>query len=195
MSTDLPREALRTIFASLSGLPASRVIWAGEPKGWAGRTDEGKSGHLVLDCIATRRVGVDEEIREYDVEVSPDVFRTRIKFFGQRVRTLNVRAENYESDTGYDLLERIRLSLGSDEVGAQLNAVNLSLNGDEDIRPIDASAGNRKVSFASFDVLLNHLVTRIVDVDPADGDTYIDAVEVTGEENMAVAGTWQIGPP
>ncbi len=179
MGTELPKEALRDIFVDLSGLPATRVLWDGEAKGFAGPTAGGETGHIILDCIATRRVGVDEELRDYEVEIAPGVFRTRITYRGQRVRTLNVRAECYGNNDGADLLEDIRVRLGSDEVCAALNEADLSLNGDEDVQNVGgASAGNRAVSFASLDVIFNHAVSRVVDVSAESGDTFIESVEI-----------------
>ena len=134
----------------------------------------------MLQLLSTRRLGEDEETREYDVETDPDVFVTRVTFSGFRIRTINVRAENYElSEEGFDLLERIRLRLSSDATGEALNAVNLSLYGDEDVRPIEASAGNRAVPFASLDILLNQTLVLVVDRDPeTSGDSYIEAVDI-----------------
>ncbi len=192
MTTALPKEALRAIFVTLSGLPASRVIWDGEPKGWAGRTASGKSGHLVLDLVATRQLGVDEETREYDVTVGENVY-TRITHAGHRVRTIAVRAENYDAEEGYDLLEQIRLGLGQDDTCALFNAAGVALNSVEDIVSLGGAAGNRAVSFASMDLLLNQTVSRTYDVPVAStGDTYIDTVEVQGIEDLAVAGTDEI---
>ncbi len=179
MSTALPKEPLRAIFADLSGLPASRVLWSGEPKGFAGVTDAGKSGHLILKLTATRRIGVDEELHEYEVEALPDVFVTRVTLSGFRVRTITVKAENYDGEEGFDLLEEMRLALGSDDVCALLNAAGLSLNGDEGVVGIDASAGERTVKFAALDVLFNQSVSKVTDRDAeATGDTFIESLEI-----------------
>jgi hypothetical protein len=106
-----------------------------------------------------------------------------------------VRAESYEGESGVDLLERIRMGLGSDETGAALNSAKLSVNGESDTQQIGGSAGNRYVPFANLDVLLNQYVERVIYVSPETGDTYIDAVEITGEEDLAIAGVDEIGPP
>lgn len=188
MATLLPKEPLRAIFVALSGLPSSRVIWDGEPKGWAGRTTNGKSGHLVLDLITTRKIGVDEETREYNVthaeDAEPKPLYTRITHSGHRVRTVAVRAENYDAEEGYDLLEQIRLGLGQDDTCQAFFDNDLALNDIEDIVNIGGAAGNRAVSFASMDVLFNQCISRTYDVLPSSGDTYIDTVEIEGTGDL-----------
>jgi hypothetical protein len=194
--TDVPRESLRTLFVTLSGLSASRVLWAGESKGFAGKhVTTGKSGHLILDVIATRRLGHDEEERAYNVEVSAGVFRTRVTYSGYRVRTIQVKAENYDAEEGYDLLEKIRMSLGSDETAETLLASQMAVVEDIDVRAIPGSADNRVTSFAVLDVRFSHRVSLVVDKDPtATGDTYIDQVEATGQDDLARITTFTVGP-
>lgn len=152
----------------------------------------------MLDLIATRRLGVDEETREYDVthaeDPEPRPLYTRITHSGHRVRTVSVRAENYDDEEGYDLLEQIRLGLGQDDTCELLNAAGVSLNGVEDIVNIGGAAGNRAVSFASMDVLFNQSVSRTYDVPVTTGDTYIDAVELEGVDELALAGKFDVGP-
>lgn len=181
MSTTVPKEDLRAIFAILSGLPASRVIWDGEPVPPATPTETGKTGRLVLNVVATRRLGEDEELREYP---TPDT--TRLTYRGFRVRTISVRAEQFAGDEGFDVLEDIRLGIGQNDTRERLNAAGLSLASSEDVRTIDAAAGNRAVSFATLDVLLNQTVSKVVTKNEAG---YIESAKTVGADDLVIAGT------
>lgn len=183
MATTVPKESLRAIFATLSGLPASRVIWDGEPVPPATPTQVGaKTGRLVLNVVATRRLGEDEELREY-----PTVDTTQITYRGFRVRTISVRAEQFAGDEGFDVLEDIRLGIGQNDTRDLLNAAGLSLASSEDVRTIDASAGNRAVSFATLDVLLNQTVSKVVTKNEAG---FIESVKTVGTgTDLDLAGT------
>lgn len=173
-------------------MPIARVIWDGEPKGWAGKTTSGKTGHLVLNLVATRRIGIDEELKEYNVTVvgEPNPV-TRTTYNGQRVRTISVRAEAYDEDEGFDILEAIRLQLGHDDTGELFNAAGLAFNSTEDVVNLGGSAGNRAVTFASMDVKFNQMVQRVViSTNPA--DTYIDTVEMSGDPELDAITTFDV---
>lgn len=184
MATSVPKEDLRAIFATLSGLPATRVIWDGEPVPPATPTEVGgKTGRLVLNVVATRRLGEDEEIREY-----PTADTTKLTYRGWRVRTISVRAEQFAGDEGFDVLEDIRLGIGQDDTRALLNAAGLSLASSSDARTLDAFAGNRAVSYATMDVLLNQTVSKSVTKNEAG---FIESVKTVGEDgdDLERAGT------
>lgn len=181
MATTVPKEELRAIFATLAELPIELVIWDGEPVPAATPTEDGRAGRLVLNVVATRRLGEDEEIREYP---TPDT--TRLTYRGFRVRTISVRAEQFDGDEGFDVLESVRLGIGQNDTRELLNAAGLSLASSEDVRTVDAAAGNRAVSFATFDVLLNQTVSKVVTKNEAG---YIESAKTVGAGDLVIAGT------
>lgn len=182
MSTAVPKEELRTIFAALSGLPATRVIWSGEAVPPATPTEDGKEGRLVLNVAATRTVGWDEEHREYP---TPDT--TEITYRGSRVRTISVRAEQFAGEEGFDVIEEVRLGVGQDDTRASFNAAGLAFAGTSDSHTLDANAGNRALSFAQLDVLFNQSVSKVVTKNEAG---YIQSVKTVGKtgEDLEIAG-------
>lgn len=187
MSTTVPKEQLRAIFATLSGFDASRVIWEGEPLPFAGPTDGGVTGLLRLQTIARRRIGIDESTRVYNLDGT-----TTITYIGNRVLTLQVRAEKYEtSDEGVELLELVRLGLGQGDTRELLNTAGLSLATVDDIRDLGGTADNRATFFAVLDLTLNQQISRSV---TSTTDTYIAEVEVMGQSDLSRAGTDDIGP-
>lgn len=189
MSTSIPKDGLRAIFATLSGHAADRIIWSGESLPFAGKHKvTGKTGMLVLDVIARRRIGVDEELRDY-----PDDDTTRITRVGHRRVTLQLRAEEYDDDEGFDVLEEISLELGSDSMGEALNALGLGFEGAGDVRPISMTKDNRDVSFATVDVFFNQSVEKVTDKATSTGDTYINKVEIAGEDDdMSRVTTFEV---
>ena len=188
MAVEVPREALRTIFVALSGLPASRVIWDGEPKQFPGKMANGKSGMLVLDHIATAHVGVDEETKDYD---TPSAGQTTVTYSGYRVRTIQVKAENYEG-YGVDFLETLRMRIQGDDYADQLNAAGLSINDIGNVNDIGGSSGNRATAFATVDLLFNQNVS-IVEI--VTTKNYINELEATGGDDLARAGVLDVKGP
>lgn len=190
MATTLPKEPLRALFATLSGLSSDRVIWDGEPKGFAGPGEDGKTGFLILDLIATRKLGTDCEDHDYS---NPAL--TTITYSGQRLRTVTVRAEDYRDyDEGFDLLEDVRVGLGQDDNLLTLSDAGLSLARADDVRTLTISVAGRRLSFATLDVLFNQAISKVV-TKTIDQDTYINEVEVTGEDDLAPAGVDDIAGP
>lgn len=189
MSTVVPKEPLRTLFAAMTGLPVAVIIWDGEPKGPVVQAQDAR--RLVLAVVARRAVGKDETTREY-----PDASTIRFTYKGQRVISLSVRAENYGTEEGFDLLESVRTQLDQGDTGETLNASDLSYNGSGDVRNLDVTAHNRRISVAQLDVFLNQTVTRVVDKVVSDANpSYIESVEITGEDELAGAGTDVITSP
>ncbi len=167
MATTIPKEGLRAIVAALTSLPAAYVIWDGEPKGPVEHGQDAK--RIILNVVSRRAVGEDEEKREY-----PDPPGTvKTTYTGQRIVTISVRAENFGAEEGFDLLERLRVLLAADVNRAALNLLSLSLARTADVRNLDGVAGNRKISIAQMDIVLNQRVETIV---TALGDTYIESV-------------------
>lgn len=189
MATTVPKEALRALIVLLAETPASNVLWAGEPVPFVAPKGGKVQGLITLSPTARRSVGVDEEKRTYPT--STTVTRT---FTGQRVVTISVKAENYGAEEGFDLLESVRTLMGSDENRAILNAAGLALASISDVRVLDGSAGNRVLSVAQMDVILNQRVEKVI---TSGGDTYIQSVEVAGEatSDLVIAGTDVIAAP
>lgn len=186
MATAVPKEPLRALFMSLSGLPEDVVIFDGEPISPVAMSQDAR--RLVLGVTAIRRVGQDRREREY----LPNG-KTRTTWKGQRVVTLSVRAENYGTEEGYELLESVRTQLETPEVGEVLNAAGLALNETGNVQNLDASAGTRALSFAVLDVLLNWCSTRSEEK-VIEGD-YIESVQTTGDPELDVAGAVDIPEP
>lgn len=182
MSTAVPRAAIRTIVASVLGMPESHVIWEGEPVPFVA-----VGALLVLDVVARRAVGVDEERREYP---TPDT--TRLTLRGQRVLTISVRASTYGSEEAFDLLERLRVSLGQDATRDTMRGAGVSFTDATNIQPLPGVVDNRAISVAQLDVTFNEAVEKVVDVASAG---YIETVEMTGETELANAGTFEVDDP
>lgn len=173
----VPKSALRTIFASLSGLNPLQVVWDGEGLPFGQR--------LHLAVVARRSLGVDEELREY-----PTPNTTRITLRGQRVLTISVRAENFDADEAFDLLERIRLAAGQDDVRASIrSSADVALTSATDIRPVPATSDNRTIRVATMDLFFNQAVEKVIDVNQGG---YIEVVEMTGEDDLDLAGTFEV---
>lgn len=180
MATAIPKDEFRTIISDISELPEAFIVWDGEPKR---PVDYGTGAkRLVLNPTARRRVGEDEEKREYvsDPDNLPDGLLVKTTFSGQRSVTISMRAENFGAEEGFDFLELIRTMLGADETRLALNELEMSLARITDIQTFPVTAGNRTISVASMDVILNHHVERVI---TKSGDTYIERVE--GEAQMA----------
>jgi hypothetical protein len=185
VATSFPAEDVRTIITGLTGLNAERVQWDGEEIPFLGVDEDGNSGRLVLQIIATRTVGVDDAVREY-----PDADTTKITYSGLRIRTVQITAENFEDEEGTDTLEELRLKLVDEDTDALFEACGLSLASSEDVRAIDATGGNRVLPWATLDLTFNQTVTRVVEKDTSTGDTYINEVEMAGDPELTVAGTF-----
>jgi hypothetical protein len=182
VATTVPKEGLRSIFATLSGLPEAFVRWDGEPVAPVDYDHDGR--RIILNVLSRRRVGRDQAERTY-----PDETTLTTKYTGQRVLTISVRAENYGSEEGFDLLEDVRTQLEQHDTGEDLNALGLALNETFDVRNLPGQAGNRKISVAQFDFSANQAVTRTVTV--TSSGEYIETVEMAGEGDLSRTGTFE----
>lgn len=191
MGTTVPKESLRTLVASYSGLPVAVVLWDGEPKPPVGPSQDAR--RITLNVVARRKVGRDSKRREY-----PDANTIVSTYRGQRVVTVSIKAENMGQEEGFDLLELVRMQLDSEDASPALGAVGLSVNDTADVRNLDGSAGNRKISVAQLDVLFNQVVERVVTT-AASGlnPSYIEEVELEGEAGTDLEGVEEtvIAPP
>jgi hypothetical protein len=186
VSTTVPKEELRTLFAAMTGLPVEMIIWDGEPVPPV--VFEQDARRVTLNVLARRPVGKDETTRSY-----PDASTVRFTYKGQRLLSLSVRAENYGNEEGFDLLESVRTQLEQPDTGAILNASDMSVNTTGEVRNLDGVAHNRVISVAQLDVLFNQTVTRVVD--KADSAGYIETVEMTGDPDLTLAGTFTVTKP
>src|SRR5690606_1707673 len=136
------------------GMPASHVVWDGEPLPFAATA--GLPGRLHLAIVARRHLGVDEEKREYP---TPDT--TKITLRGQRAITVSGRAENFGSEEGFDLLESIRVGLGADDSREAFRATGVAFTSATNVRPLPARSDNREISAAQMDVFFNQGVEKV----------------------------------
>lgn len=183
MSTTIPKDGLRTLVASLADLSEEFIVWDGEPMRPVDFSEDAK--RLILNIVARRAIGEDEEKREYVFD-PPNGMLLKRTFSGQRSVTISIRAEDFGDEEGFDFLERIRTLLGADESRLVLNALGLALARTEDVHVLPGTAGNRAISVASMDVVVNQRVETIV---TTTGDTYIETVETTGDDELVIAGT------
>lgn len=183
MATSIPKEGLRAIIASLAALPPENVVWDNEPEPFAGPVFgpvAGAVGLIKLAVVARRSKGVDQEIRTY-----PDPNTTVVTLKGQRVVTISVRADQFEGDEGFDLLESIRTQIQSDDNRAALRAAGCALSSTSDVQPIDYAVDNREVSAAFFDLFLNQTVETSTTLNQPG---YIESVEMTATDDVAEMG-------
>ncbi len=175
----IPKAPLRALFASLADLPETQVIWEGEPVPF------GQPAVLTLDVLTLRPVGFDDETREYP---TPDT--TKITSRGQRVLTMSVRLDMYvQEKEAYDVLEDVRLGLGSDEIRELFNEEDLAFTEGTDIQRLPSTVDNRAYSRAQFDIVCNMAVTREKTFNTAG---YIEHVEMTGAPELESAGTFEV---
>lgn len=175
MATTVPKEELRALLASITGLTADMIIWDGEPIPPV--VFEQDARRVTLNVVSRRPVGKDETTRTY-----PDAATIRFNYKGQRVLGISFLAENFGNEQGFDLLESVRTQLEQPDNGVILNAANLSVNTTGEVRNLDVFAGNRAISVAQLDVLFNQTVTRVVDKVVGDANpSYIETVEAAFE--------------
>lgn len=178
----LPKETLRTIFATLAGLPVEYVIWEGEPQPFS-------NGHITVDVLSLRPFGWDDETREY-----PTPSTTKITQRGHRGVTLSLRADMMTAQAGYDILEDVRIGLADDDVLAALNAQNLAFTGGTDIRKIPAAVDNRAISVALMDLSFNQAVEKVIEKNVAG---YIETVEMAGmpDTDLEIVESFEVTDP
>lgn len=162
----------------MAGLPADVVLIDGEPVSPVTYSQDAR--RLILGVSAIRRVGSDRRLREYLQNG-----QTRTTWTGQRVVTVQLRAENYGVQEGYEFLEDLRTQLDTPEIGEALNTIGVALNLTQDINVLDVTSGNRVIGVAVIDVLFNWASTR-TRTGTLVGD-YIATVEAVGEEELAGA--------
>lgn len=154
MASAVPKEALRSLIASLTGVPASRIYWAGEPEK-PYLPIGGKSQKLTLNVVARATNGRLEVKRTYD----PDTNTQTEEWGAHRVLTISVRADNFvNAGEGFDTLEELRLKLELPSSRATLRAADLSYVDTQAIQTLDLVIDEREISSAILDVRFMHLV-------------------------------------
>jgi len=178
VGTTVPKEEIRTIVASLTGIPAMLILWDGEPVPFSGEKN------IVLNVTGRRAIGVDEERREY-----PTADTTRISLVGQRAITISVRADNFGTEEAFDLLETLRVLVGQDSVRESFRTAGVAFTDATNVQTLNVNVDNRAISVASLDLFFNQTVETVVDIN-ASG--YIETVEMTGEDDLALAETFEV---
>ncbi len=157
MATDLPKEVIRTLVASLSGIPASRVRWQGEAERVA-LPIGGKSGKITLNVVALTEGDAMESRRAYDAAT-----KTLTQQWGATEEiTISVRADNFlGAGEAYNLLRKVRFALmqWGGTTQATLNTAGLAYIEAPSITKLDYEVDNREISSASLDIRLANLIT------------------------------------
>jgi hypothetical protein len=152
VSVEVPIEALRTIVATLSDIPATRIYWDGEPERAVGLFGAaGKAGKITLQVIS-RALNGGEEMRIDDDE---------LEVVGvNRILTCSMRADNFLGlGEAFDLLEKIRMGLFRRSVRKALRDVGLSFVDAPLITTLDYNVDNRAISSASLDIRFSQTAT------------------------------------
>ncbi len=152
MATDVPREAIRSIVATLSGLPVDRIYWKGQAeKAVVGPFDGGKAGKITLNVVALAEGAGFEPRRSFDTDTLTEE-SGRIDQL-----TISMRADNFAGlGKAFDLLQSVRLKFAklSSRGSAILKGAELAYLGSPSIVNLDYKVDNREVSAASMDILL-----------------------------------------
>ncbi len=156
MAIDLPKEAIRQLIASLSGVPESRVRWRGEAEK-ATLSIDGKAGKITLNVVAMTEGNGLEARRVYDVDTD-----TLTEQWGTTEElTVSVRADNFIGyGAAYDLLRKVRFAFPLPATAETLHAAGLAYIEAPSIVNLDYSVDNRAVSAASLDLRFANLVTN-----------------------------------
>lgn len=188
MGHEVPREPLRALVASLSGVPASRVYWDGEPEKHLGPI-AGKAGKIVLNVTARAANGEPEERREWN----PDTLEYELEYGAQRTLTISVRAHNFLGfGEAYDLLEKVRMGLARKTSRATLRAVDLAYVDTPSIVQLPNSTVDTRVySAASLDFRVSQLVTDAPDPTGVTG-TWIEKVNKDNPPDPASAPVYDL---
>lgn len=165
-----PKEAVRGIIITLSGLPSTNVLWDGEPIPFIAPKNGVIQGTLKLSLTAVAKMGRDENKRTYNVDGS-----TTITNSGPRQYTLTVRSQSFGSES-FDVISDLALALEDlgtcDLFESSAGLAMASVLGTRDI----SGGGNDALAASAFvDVLLNGVETRVT-VIPAPSGGYIETV-------------------
>ncbi len=177
MSTDVPKEALRTIVSALTGVPESRVCWDGEPERAVGLWGAaGKAGKITLNVVSRALVGTEEmRIDDNEEEI----------IGGTRVLTISCRADNYLGmGEAFDLLEKMRMGFLRRSARKALRDVGLAYLDAPLITNLDFSIDNRSISSANLDIRLTHVATDAPPQVGLDKTEFIEKVSRKSAEDI-----------
>lgn len=153
MPTELPKEPLRTLIASLTGIPISRVYWRGEPEKMTGPIG-GKAGKITLQLTALAE-GDGYEVRR---ALSGSDLTERGGLTD--IATISIRADNFlRYGEAFDLLRKLRLQLQQRDVKATLRASEMAYVDAPSVTRLDYVEDNREVSAANLDMRVAHVAT------------------------------------
>ncbi len=164
MATDLPKEVIRNLIASLSGISASRVRWQGEAEK-ASLPIGGKAGKITLNVVALPEGDAMEARRAYDAGTK----KLTQQWGAIEEVTISVRADNFlGAGEAYNLLRSVRFKFmqWGGTTQATLNAAGMAYIEALAITKLDYEVDTREVSAASLDIRLAQLITSEIEEIP-----------------------------
>lgn len=180
MALSIPKEEIRSLVATLSGIPASRVYWDGEPERPMLGPVSGKAGKITLNVPARAELGTIEPRYEYD-----GVTGEQSEEWGaHETLTISIRADNFLGHgEAFDTLEKVRFRIARPTYRTQLRAADLAYIDSPSIVSLDYAVDNRAISAASLDVRLAHMRSEAVSDATTSGEEsaeWIEHAEITG---------------
>ncbi len=159
MATTFPRAGVRALLATLTGFPASNILFLNEPEPAFSPKAGAFKGAIRMKLRTSKDSAQDEIRRTWNAGTSTLTESTG----GQRTHTLEVRLESHVATTpASDVLEELRVRFGFTSSAALWTAQGLALTGTGDIVPIPgvvSSTGNREISTAVMELFLNQAVS------------------------------------
>jgi hypothetical protein len=181
--TSVPKDEIKALIVTLSGLVASRVVWDGEVEKMVGPVS-GRAGRIVLNVTARATNGREEVRRSLEDAVGDQPEGVVDSWGANRILTISMRADNFLGlGEAFDTLERLRMRLVREASRLALREVGLAFVEATNVIPINYNVDNRPISSASVDL---RVAQTIVDRDEDDNG---DAVANSWIENVDVIGT------
>ncbi len=178
MSVEVPKEAIRAIVATLTGVPASRVNWDGEPERSVGLWGvSGQAGKITLNVVSRQFIGSEEmRINDDDEEV----------IGATRILTISCRADNFLGlGEAFDLLEKMRIGFYRRSIRKTFRDAGLAFIDAPLITPLDMNVDNRAISSAIIDVRLAHIATDAPPQEGLDKTEFIEKVSRKAAADIA----------
>ena len=152
MGYTLPTEALRTLVATLTGVPTARVYWQGEPERAVGLFGAaGESGKITLTATARATNGTEEMRLDDD---GHEFVRA------DRIMTITARADNFlRMGLAVDTLEGLRLGLFRRSSRKALRDAGLVYVDATTIIDLEYEVDNRQIRAATLDIRIAQVVT------------------------------------
>lgn len=169
MAINVPREDIRTLVATLSGIPVSRVYWAGEAEKMAGPIS-GKAGKITLNVVARAINGTEEPRRTYNAGTG----KLDVEYGAHRTLTISMRADNFLGHgQAFDTIEAVRFRMARAASRSALLAADLAFVDAPSVVSLDYKVDTREVSAASLDVRFAQVVNE---TDTAGAEDWIEKV-------------------